>query len=236
LLLLKQKKISHGFKSSLMQTLLAIDTATECCSAALWVNGKYYQRSSIQPRKHAELILPFIDELLLEAKINKSDIQGLVVGQGPGAFTGVRIAVGVAQGIALALDIPVVAVSNLQTLAFTAYQYLNTEQSQTVLVATDARMNEVYSAKYTIQGSHIEQVSKEKVGNACEVDLSAIDAYIGSGFHVYPELQAHAQNHLMAYETHVYSQAKDMIMMVKDDFANKAISIDVIEPVYLREP
>jgi len=219
-----------------MQTLLAIDTATECCSAALWVNGKLYHRSSIQPRKHAELILPFIDELLLEAKINKTDIQGLVVGQGPGAFTGVRIAVGVAQGIALALDIPVVAVSNLQTLAFTAYQHLNTDKTQTILVATDARMNEVYSAKYAIQGHNIEQLSKEKVSSATEVDLSASDAYIGSGFHVYPVLQNHAQNQPMAYETSVYSQAKDMLLMVKEGFEKLSDSIDNLEPVYLREP
>jgi tRNA threonylcarbamoyladenosine biosynthesis protein TsaB len=219
-----------------MQTLLAIDTATECCSAALWVNGKLHQRSSIQPRKHAELILPFIDELLSEAKINKRDIQGLVLGQGPGAFTGVRIAVGVAQGIALALDIPVVAVSNLQTMAFTAYQQLNTLQPQTILVATDARMNEVYSAKYLIEGDKIKQLSPEKVGKANEVGLSNIDAYIGSGFHVYPELQAHAQNQPMAYETQVYSQAKDMLLMVKDDFEKLSSSINDIEPVYLREP
>lgn len=219
-----------------MQTLLAIDTATECCSAALWVNGKLFHRSSIQPRKHAELILPFIDELLLEAKIKKSDIQGLVLGQGPGAFTGVRIAVGVAQGIALALDIPVVAVSNLQTLAFTAYQQLNTQQPQTVLVATDARMNEVYSAKYTIQDNNIKQLSKEKVGKASEVDLTAIDVYIGSGFHVYSELQEYAKNNPMAYETKVYSQAKEMLLMVKDDFEKLSTSINGIEPVYLREP
>jgi tRNA threonylcarbamoyladenosine biosynthesis protein TsaB len=182
------------------------------------------------------LILPFIDELLLEAKINKSDIQGLVVGQGPGAFTGVRIAVGVAQGIALALDIPVVAVSNLQTLAFTAYQKLNTQQPKTILVATDARMNEVYSAKYTIQGNNIKQLSNEKVGKAREVDLSATDAYIGSGFHVYPELQAYAQKQPMIFETQVYSQALDMISMVKDDFEKLSSSICDIEPVYLREP
>ena len=97
--------------------LLAIDTATECCSAALWVDGKLFHHSTMQPRLHAELILPFIDKLLIEASIKKTDIQGLIVGQGPGAFTGVRIGVGVAQGLALALEIPVVAVSNLQTLA-----------------------------------------------------------------------------------------------------------------------
>jgi tRNA threonylcarbamoyladenosine biosynthesis protein TsaB len=219
-----------------MQTLLAIDTATECCSAALWVNGKSYQRSSIQPRKHAELILPFIDELLLEAKINKSDIQGLIVGQGPGAFTGVRIAVGVAQGIALALDLPVVAVSNLQTLAFTAYQQLNTSKAKTIVVATDARMNEVYSARFLIEDSRLTSVEKEKVSAAQHVKLDGCDAYIGSGFNVYKELQDYANKNPMHFETNIYSQAKDMIMMVKEEFDIKATSIDVIEPVYLREP
>lgn len=219
-----------------MQTLLAIDTATECCSAALWVNGKLFQRSSVQARKHAELILPFIDELLSEAEVKKSDIQGLIVGQGPGAFTGVRIGVGVAQGLALALNVPVVAVSNLQTLAFVAYKQLNTDKQQTILVATDARMNEVYSAKYHIQGSSFKQLEAETVGNAADVDLSKTDAYIGSGFHVYPELKVYAENQQMAYETNVFSQAKDMLLMVKDDFDSLATSIELIEPVYLREP
>jgi tRNA threonylcarbamoyladenosine biosynthesis protein TsaB len=219
-----------------MDTLLAIDTATESCSAALYVNGKVYHRSSVQPRLHAELILPFIDELLLEAGIKKQQIQGLIVGQGPGAFTGVRIGVGVAQGMALALNIPIVAVSNLQTLAFAAYQQLKTVKELTIIVATDARMNEVYSAKYLINGENINPVSPEKVSKASEVDLSNTDAYIGSGFHVYPELQAHAQKLIMPYETQVYSQAKDMLLMARKTFEMCANKIEVIEPVYLREP
>lgn len=216
--------------------LLAIDTATECCSAALWVDGKLFERSSVQPRLHAELILPFIDDLLIEARINKNEIQGLVVGQGPGAFTGVRIGVAVAQGLALALEIPVAAVSNLRTLAFSAYQNLNTITAQTIIVATDARMNEVYSAKYLIHGNIIKQLSSEVVGKVSEVDLSETNAYIGSGFHVYPELQEYAKDNSMSYQTNVFSQAKDMLLMVKDDFNQLETNIDGIEPIYLREP
>lgn len=216
--------------------LLAIDTATESCSAALWVDGKIYHKHTIQPRLHAEIILPFIDDLLGEANILKTDLQGLIVGQGPGAFTGVRIGVGVAQGLALALNIPVLAVSNLKTLAFTAYQKLNTKQKINVLVATDARMNEVYSAKYAIQGDTIHQLSDEKVSSASEVDLNNIDAFIGSGFAVYPELIEFAQKLPMKYDPNVYSEAKNMLLMVKDDFKNHAQNIDKIEPVYLREP
>jgi len=216
--------------------LLAIDTATECCSAALWVDGKLFDRSTVQLRLHAELILPFVDELLIEANINKTEIHGLVVGQGPGAFTGVRIGVAVAQGLALALNVPVVAVSNLQTLAFSAYGQLNTDKAQTIVVATDARMSEVYSAKYLIHGNNIQQLSKETVGNAGDVELSDINAYVGSGFHVYPELQKFANKTPMSFETNVYSQASDMLLMVKDNFNELASSIHLVEPVYLRDP
>ncbi len=216
--------------------LLAIDTATECCSAALWVDGKMYHRSTVQARLHAELILPFIDELLQEASIKKQDIQGFIVGHGPGAFTGVRIGVGVVQGLALALNVPVVAVSNLETLAFHAYSQLKTTEERTIVVATDARMNEVYWARYTINNSQILSRGDERVCGARGVDLSACDAYIGSGFSVYLELQNYVSQHPMPFETHVYSQAQDMIMMAKDNFENLATSIETIEPVYLREP
>jgi tRNA threonylcarbamoyladenosine biosynthesis protein TsaB len=216
--------------------LLAIDTATESCSAALWVNGKLYQRQSVQPRLHAELILPFVDELLLEAQISKSDIEGLVVGKGPGAFTGVRIGVAVIQGLALALDVPVVGVSNLETLAFSAYQQLKTQDKKKVLVATDARMNEVYWANYSIQGNSMVLQGAEAVGNEQQVDISEIDAFIGSGFHVYPRLIDYANQHPMPYATQVYSHAKDMLLMVKDNFKQLAQAIETIEPVYLREP
>ena len=216
--------------------LLAIDTATESCSAALLVNGKVYQRTTLQARKHAELILPFVDELLTEAKIEKKDINGLVVGQGPGAFTGVRIGIGVAQGLALALNLPVVAVSNLKTLAFHAYQKLATKSKKNILVATDARMKEVYWAKYEVFGANIVALTAENVGAAKHIDTSAIDAYIGSGFHVYQPLMDYAKSHPMLYATHVYSQSADMLRMVKDDFESLATNIDAIEPVYLREP
>jgi len=216
--------------------LLAIDTATEMCSAALWVDGKLLQKSTVQARQHAELILPFIDVLLGEAKINKSQIGGLVVGQGPGAFTGVRIGVGVAQGLALGLNIPVVAVSNLQTLAFRAYQQLNTSEARTILVATDARMNEVYWAKYQTCGDEIKLLGTEKVTPASQVDLSQVDNYIGNGFSVYDELKNYAKNNPATYQTNVFSQAKDMLLMVKDDFNKKAQKIATIEPVYLRNP
>ena len=88
--------------------LLALDTATEACSAALFIDGDIIQRYEIAPRKHSNLLLPMVDSLIGEADINKSDLDAIAFCRGPGSFMGVRIATGVAQGIAFALSLPVV--------------------------------------------------------------------------------------------------------------------------------
>jgi tRNA threonylcarbamoyladenosine biosynthesis protein TsaB len=215
---------------------LAIDTATESCSAALWVDGKMYSRQASQARMHAELILPFIDELLEQAQISKADIDGLILGIGPGAFTGVRIAVAVAQGIALALNIKVVPVSNLQTLAYKAYQQLDTEETQKILVATDARMQEVYCASFEVNPKSLQLIGEETVCKPELVPLNAHDAYIGSGFSTYDVLQQYQQTNPMPFDTNVFSHAEDMLLMVKDQFDELSQDIQSVEPIYLRNP
>ena len=97
--------------------LLAFETATEACSVALWIDGEVHERFELAPRRHAELALPWADALLAEAGIARSQLDAIAVGRGPGAFTGVRLAISIAQGIALALDIPVVPISTLAVLA-----------------------------------------------------------------------------------------------------------------------
>ena len=216
--------------------LLAIDTATESCSVALLVNGRLYQRFTVQARLHAELILPFIDELLEESGITKAQIDGLAVGRGPGAFTGVRIGVAVAQALALALELKVVEVSNLMALAYRAIDELKQQEPFNLVVATDARMNEVYWTKYQIKGDKIISLTEEYVGKAEDVELADTDYYIGNGFSVYPQLIEHANTHPMKFQTNINSDAKDMLMLVKDEFEKLAISASELSPVYLREP
>lgn len=97
--------------------LLALDTATEACSAAVWVDGAVWERYELAPRRHAALILPMIESVLAEAGLSPKQLDVVAFGRGPGAFTGVRIAVGIAQGIAFAADLPVVPVSTLAALA-----------------------------------------------------------------------------------------------------------------------
>lgn len=125
-----------------MSTLLAFELATEACSVALWHDGRLLSRHEIAPRRHVELALPWAEALLAEAGLAKSRLDALAVGVGPGAFTGVRLAISLVQGIALGLDRPVVPVS---TLAALAQPFL---VDGPVLAAIDARMGELYVGEF----------------------------------------------------------------------------------------
>lgn len=121
--------------------ILAIETATEACSVALWIDGEVRERFEVAPRRHTELALPWAEALLAEAGIAKSQIDAVACGRGPGAFTGVRLAVALAQGLAFALDRPVLAISTLAALALDG---ATDAGDRTILAAIDARMGEIY--------------------------------------------------------------------------------------------
>lgn len=139
--------------------ILAIDTATEACSAALLIDNEaadtvadskalsacISSRYQLAPREHSRLILKMIDDLLAQAGLAVSSLDAIAFGRGPGSFMGLRIAAGVVQGIAFAHDIPVIAVSTLKTIAQRAYEETGHDH---VLVAIDARMDEVYWGAY----------------------------------------------------------------------------------------
>ena len=135
-----------------MNNILAIDTATEACSVALQTAQGVFSRWEKCPQQHAQKLLFVIDDVLKEAKLDKSSIDGIAFGQGPGSFTGVRIATAHCQGLALGLDIPVVGISTLATLAQSAVVHTDESQSSTtpIISAIDARMSEVYFAQYHV--------------------------------------------------------------------------------------
>lgn len=213
--------------------LLAIDTATDACSAALSIDGDIRERFEIAPRAHTELILPMIDELLAEAGIAVSQLDAMAFGRGPGAFTGVRIAVGVTQGIAFGADLPVVPVSTLAAVA----QGIEADK---VLVALDARMDEVYWGAYRRNGAGLmELVGEECVSAPDSVLLPAGKNWFGagSGWSAYADtLMARCAEQIVAKEDACFPRARDVAVLGSAGFeAGQTVAAEHALPVYLRD-
>lgn len=142
-----------------MTRILALDTSTEACSCALWLDGEEHGTFELAPQKHTKLILPMIDQLLSDSGVAKTSLDAIAFGRGPGSFTGVRIAVSIAQGIAFSLERPVVPVSTLSALALAA---IREHQSENVIALMDARMGEVYHARFCASKSGLPQLDGEE--------------------------------------------------------------------------
>lgn len=130
--------------------VLAIETSTSLCSVALSVDGCIFTRSQDGVNVHSAVLLSMIDELLREAKVKIDAIDAVAVGQGPGSFTGLRIGVGVGQGIAYGAACPMIAVSSLQALVVPLVDESGGMPDTLVLAGIDARMNEVYWGAYQV--------------------------------------------------------------------------------------
>ena len=210
----------------------AIDTATEACSAALYCNGETTFRYTVEPRAHAKLLLPMLDELMVEADIKPLQLNGIAFGRGPGAFTGVRIATAAAQAIALAANIETVPVSTLMAIA---RRCCREHRRDKVAVAIDARMGEVYWGAYHSLQSAPELVGEELVcppGSVPVLDSSWTAA--GTGWQSYAEQLAHNDaDRLAAVES--FPHALDILHLGIEKFTNgETISADDAKPVYLR--
>ena len=156
--------------------VLAIDTATEGCSVALLADGVLYRRFADVGRGHAETILTMVDETLREAGITLGGLDGIAASVGPGAFTGVRISVSVAQGLAFGADLPVVAVSTLEALALQALR----SGTGRVLACLDARMGEVYWGTFSADPAQgLIQHATPAVGTAASV-VQAVAAAVAN--------------------------------------------------------
>jgi tRNA threonylcarbamoyladenosine biosynthesis protein TsaB len=216
--------------------LLAVETATEACSAALMIDGEITEHYSLTTNGHSKLILPMIDALLADAGLQPSDLDGLAFGCGPGSFTGVRIATGIIQGIAFALDLPVMPVSNLAALA---QDFFDNNDENLVFVAMDARMNEIYWGVYQRNASgYAELLGKEAVLPASGIefpDLSGVG--IGSGWKVYSQiLLTRLSHHVIRYEHDKLPRARAVARLGAQGFnQGLAVSVEQAMPVYLRD-
>lgn len=157
--------------------LLAFEASTRRLSAALWVEGALAEKSADVPNGGSERLLPWAHELLAEAGLGLSQLDGIAFGAGPGGFTGLRLACGVTQGLAFGLDRPVVPVGTLEALALAAAA----GQGGRVLACLDARMQEIYVAAYAVQGDEAVECLPPKVGAGETVPLPEEDDWHGAG-------------------------------------------------------
>jgi universal bacterial protein YeaZ len=217
--------------------LLAFETSTEACSVALYLDGEVRERFEIAPRRHAELALPWADALLAEAGLARTQLDGIAVGRGPGAFTGVRLAIALAQGVALALERPVVALSTLQVLAAGAPM----DGPEHILAAIDARMGEVYAAAFRREGAALHALDAERVLPPDAVGLPAGLAGpwqgVGTGFAAAGGVLAQRLGEAVSpIDAASLPHAADLARLAVAAFERgEAVAPERIEPAYLRD-
>jgi len=223
--------------------LLALDASTEVCSVALMFNGKIVSRFELCPQSHSLVLLPMVDEVLKESGCQLAELDGLVFGQGPGSFTGVRIGIGVAQGLAFSANLPLVGVSTLQTMAQVAFEQ---QQQSLVISAIDARMSEVYNGFYQLDENGIMQPLLAESVMAPELlsehlqnklaEKNVTQAYgVGTGWQAYEDKLSSLKVNQGEPEV-LFPNAEAMLMIGLAKFkAGKSVSAENAQPVYVRD-
>jgi tRNA threonylcarbamoyladenosine biosynthesis protein TsaB len=216
--------------------LLAIETATEACSVALIHGQDIIARSEIAPRRHTELVLPMADALLAEAGIGRHALDAIAVGRGPGAFTGVRLGVSLAQGMALALDLPVITISSLAALALEAPE----DEDAAILAVIDARMGEIYAACYRRDDNGgLIALDDERVRTPESLQLPDASTWqvVGTGWATYAKiLSERFTGVLRSADGARYPQAVHVAELAMREFhAGRAQAPELALPVYLRD-
>ena len=222
--------------------ILCIDSSTEACSVALSINNTTtHHHFMLAPREHTQKILPTVNDVVKQANLTLADIDVIAYGQGPGSFTGVRIGISIAQGLAYGLEKQMVGVSTLQAMAQQALS--NDPHCHSVYAAIDARMGEVYFAQYcnhdgvmTLQGKEI-VITPQALIEMYQTQALTIETksvLVGTGWAAYPELLSYYQG-CKASEIN-YPDAQYMIkaasILISD---NQAVDPELATPVYLRD-
>lgn len=217
--------------------LLAVETSTDACSAALYLDGEIREKFALTPKEHTKLILPMIDDLMREAGLKPQQLDAIALSRGPGSFTGVRIAAGVVQGIAFGADLPVVPVS---TLAAIAQDFFNqTSDADLAFTAMDARMAEIFWGVYRKNSAGFAELAgEEAVTPATDAIFQPGSGYgVGSGWAVYHDiLSARASSQLLGVETGLMPRAAAVAQLGAYGFeCGLAVDVELAMPVYLRD-
>jgi len=212
--------------------LLALDTATEACTVALWLDGSVLERFEFG-NHHAERLLPMIDALLAEAGLVLTQLDALAFGRGPGSFTGLRIGAGVTQGLAFGADLPVVPVSSLAALA-------QGVEATKVLAAFDARMQQIYWGAYVRNANgQMEVQGAEVVSSPLAVPVPDGEDWYGAGtgwdaYHA--SLQQHLGACLAGWHRNGMPRARHVAELGVAGFqSGMAIAAEAALPVYIRD-
>ena len=218
---------------------LALDTSTEACSVALALDDQILALDEVCPQQHSKRILPMVQQLLADAGVSLHQLDGIIFGRGPGSFTGVRIGVSVAQGLAFGADLPVFGVSTLAAMAQAAVQQNATE----VIAAIDARMAEVYIAAYALDEAGLMQAITPEIAAKpaalpevlTSLSFTSQVLGVGTGWQTYPQALQQLAPALIA-DSILYPSAQFML-----PFASRAwqqqlfVSAEQAEPVYVRD-
>lgn len=216
--------------------LLAIDASTEACAVGiLRSDGELFEAFEVAPRKHTELIPLMLNSVIAESGLAKTDLDGCISGVGPGAFTGIRIALATIQGIALGLNIPCYAVSSLHAIAQQALFETSLESGE-LLATIDARMGEVYYASYhfeTVDGKQsLVALTDEALQSNDDLSIAnSTDLVVGSGVAcIQTQLQ---QCSKVSHIEHCYPTAKSLFQIFKQQ-SLPALTAEALQASYIR--
>lgn len=211
--------------------ILAFDTSSKYCSAALWMDGEILSRRVLAEQRHSEFLLPMLQELLVQAGLELVQLDGIAFGAGPGSFTGLRIACGVAQGLAFGANLPVIGVSTLEALA-------QQSGNNKVITAIDAHMGEIYHAAYVKSADDWKSASIPTLCLPQHAPLIPGDNWVGcgSGFATYnDELRSHYGSCISHFESDFVPHAREIAQLAEHGFTN-GLGVDPVNaaPIYIR--
>ncbi len=225
-------------------TILAIETSTKACSVALLHDGDTQSLCEVGNNIHSQVLLEMVQSLQDKMGIKPSDYSAVAVGQGPGSFTGLRIGVGVAQGIAYGVNCPMIGLSSLDVLAYMASVdvSLNGASDHRVLAGIDARMGEVYWADYSIKSGAVQRVGEMRVGppnsisSICEKTACSQTVLVGNAWSEYQfQFEDDFINEAHRLETLLYPHAAQLVQLASDSYAaGKWVDAMEFAPIYVR--
>lgn len=211
--------------------LLGIETATRRLSVALWQDGRCVSRAGDHPNGGSQNLLPWIHELLDLGGIRPADLNGIAFGAGPGSFTGLRLACGIAQGLGWGLNIPLLAVSTLEALALASGR----SRAWTCL---DARMSEVYCAGYAIAGDRVTELMAPVCAAPAVVPAPTFEQAwgVGDGFAAHGELLRGRAPRLLGVQPDAAPTAEAVLRIAAPRFAaGLAVDFAAARPIYVRD-